>query len=104
MSRKDSAIGVAESAPKKNVDMTREELFTVPVETGGNVVCFRPADRVYVLEFESPPDNRLTTVRIHATQVIHQQCLHSDIPGFAIAASCVRTAPLLQRTSNAARD
>ena len=40
----------------------RDVLFTLPIGSDGQIVCFRPADRVYVIEFTSPPDNRLTTV------------------------------------------
>lgn len=39
-----------------------ETLFTIPIGSEGQVVCLRPADRIYVLEFTSPPDNRLVTV------------------------------------------
>lgn len=40
-----------------------QTLFTLPIGDAGQVVCFSPVERVYVLEFTSPPDNRLTTVR-----------------------------------------
>lgn len=36
-------------------------LFTVPIATGGSFECTSPADKVYLLAFESPPDNRLTS-------------------------------------------
>lgn len=39
-----------------------KKLFEVPIGTNGKVVCTQPADKVYVLEFTSPPDNRLTSV------------------------------------------
>ncbi|KAJ9631059.1 hypothetical protein H2203_001588 [Taxawa tesnikishii (nom. ined.)] len=39
-----------------------ETLFEVPIGAEGKVVCLRPADKVYVLQFTSPPDNRLVTV------------------------------------------
>lgn len=35
-------------------------LFHVPIATGGRFECTSPAERVYLLSFESPPDNRLT--------------------------------------------
>jgi enoyl-CoA hydratase/carnithine racemase len=42
-------------------------LFSIPIapvgeqHPGGSVVCTEPADRVYLLTWTSPPDNRLTT-------------------------------------------
>lgn len=36
-------------------------LFQVPIATGGQFDCTQVADRVYLLSFQSPPDNRLTT-------------------------------------------
>ncbi|WEW55893.1 hypothetical protein PRK78_001328 [Emydomyces testavorans] len=41
-------------------------LFTVPIATGGSFECTRPADRVYLLTFNSPPDNRQTTAFVDA--------------------------------------
>ncbi|EEP78787.1 predicted protein [Uncinocarpus reesii 1704] len=41
-------------------------LFTVPIATGGSFECTSPADRVYLLSFNSPPDNRQTTAFIDA--------------------------------------
>lgn len=35
-------------------------ILRVPIATGGQFLCSSPADRVYLVEFESPPDNRLT--------------------------------------------
>jgi len=40
----------------------QETLFTLPIGEKGRVVCLKPRERVYVLEFASPPDNRLDTV------------------------------------------
>ncbi|OTA67174.1 enoyl-CoA hydratase/isomerase family protein [Hypoxylon sp. EC38] len=47
--------------------MTPNELFTIPVPSikshpGGGIVCTSPAPQVYVLTWNSPPDNRLTPV------------------------------------------
>lgn len=38
-------------------------LFTlqIPNSSGGTVVCTSPSDKVYLLTFTSPPDNRLLT-------------------------------------------
>ena len=36
-------------------------LFEVPISTGGSIKCSSPVDKVYLVEFTSPPDNRLTT-------------------------------------------
>ena len=45
--------------------MTNHEiLFTVPIGRAGRVVCSTPVEKVYVLEFTSPPDNRLMTVSV----------------------------------------
>ncbi|RYP42355.1 hypothetical protein DL767_000277 [Monosporascus sp. MG133] len=45
--------------------MGSEELFTVPIHPmeahqGGSIVCTSPAPQVYLLTWNSPPDNRLT--------------------------------------------
>jgi hypothetical protein len=37
-------------------------LFEVPIGTNGKVVVTRLAERVYMLMWNSAPDNRLTTV------------------------------------------
>ncbi|KAI1915605.1 hypothetical protein LOZ53_001402 [Ophidiomyces ophidiicola] len=41
-------------------------LFTVPISTGGSFECTSPAERVYLLTFNSPPDNRQTTAFLDA--------------------------------------
>lgn len=38
----------------------QKQLFKVPISTGGDFTCTLAADRVYLLSFTSPPDNRLT--------------------------------------------
>lgn len=38
------------------------ELFKLPIANEGSVVVTQPADKVYLLTFTSPPDNRLVTV------------------------------------------
>ncbi|KAL8896357.1 MAG: hypothetical protein Q9207_007745 [Kuettlingeria erythrocarpa] len=35
-------------------------LFTLPIEPKGSIFCTQPSQRVYLLTFDSPPDNRLT--------------------------------------------
>ncbi|RYP68101.1 hypothetical protein DL771_006843 [Monosporascus sp. 5C6A] len=45
--------------------MGSEELFTIPIQPmeahqGGSIVCTSPAPQVYLLTWNSPPDNRLT--------------------------------------------
>ena len=35
-------------------------LFTVPIAPKGIIICTQPLSRVYLLTFESAPDNRLT--------------------------------------------
>lgn len=35
-------------------------LFTLPIEPSGTMTCTQPSPQVYLLTFESPPDNRLT--------------------------------------------
>lgn len=34
--------------------------FTVPIDSKGSIVCTQPSQKVYLLTFQSPPDNRLT--------------------------------------------
>jgi enoyl-CoA hydratase/carnithine racemase len=46
--------------------MTGQHLFTIPIapipsHPGGSIACTEPAPAVYLLSFDSPPDNRLTT-------------------------------------------
>ncbi|QIW98710.1 hypothetical protein AMS68_004228 [Peltaster fructicola] len=36
-------------------------LFKLPIESNGSVVVTQPAEKVYLLTFTSPPDNRLVT-------------------------------------------
>lgn len=38
------------------------ELFKLPIAGDGHVIVAQPAEKVYLLTFQSPPDNRLTTV------------------------------------------
>ncbi|OCL01749.1 ClpP/crotonase [Glonium stellatum] len=67
-------------------------LFTIPITTGGSFECTSPASQVYLLSFESPPDNRLTTPFINAfnlaLDIIEQsnglELKHfNDTPGFS---------------------
>lgn len=41
-------------------------LFSVPIATGGSFECSSPAEKVYLLTFNSSPDNRLTTPFLEA--------------------------------------
>jgi hypothetical protein len=42
---------------------TRSEgLFELPIGDRGRVVVSQPKDKVYLITFSSPPDNRLTSV------------------------------------------
>ncbi|KAL1956205.1 hypothetical protein VTO42DRAFT_7552 [Malbranchea cinnamomea] len=41
-------------------------LFSIPIATGGSFECTSPAEKVYLLTFTSPPDNRLTTAFLEA--------------------------------------
>ncbi|KAF2096082.1 ClpP/crotonase [Rhizodiscina lignyota] len=42
--------------------MSSRHLFTVPIpNTSGSFRCTSPADRIYLITFTSPPDNRLTS-------------------------------------------
>lgn len=35
-------------------------LFVLPITPAGRITCTQPSPRVYLLTFESPPDNRMT--------------------------------------------
>lgn len=37
-----------------------QPLFTIPIEPQGSVVATEPLPKIYLLTFQSPPDNRLT--------------------------------------------
>lgn len=39
-------------------------LFELPVGAQGKLVCTQPKDKVYLVTFTSPPDNRLISVRL----------------------------------------
>ncbi len=41
-------------------------LFKIAIDTGGSFECTTPYSQIYLLSFELPPDNRLTTVFIQA--------------------------------------
>ncbi|KAK0247504.1 hypothetical protein LTS09_017382 [Friedmanniomyces endolithicus] len=47
-----------------------EVLFELPIGTKGQLICTRPKDKVYLITFSSPPDNRLTSTRHDAGVVI----------------------------------
>ncbi|TKA37723.1 hypothetical protein B0A54_11807 [Friedmanniomyces endolithicus] len=44
-----------------------EVLFELPIGTKGQLICTRPKDKVYLITFSSPPDNRLTSVCLART-------------------------------------
>lgn len=52
-----------QSTDHRQVNMASpgEALFEVPIASGGRIKCTTPAKRVYLVEFTSPPDNRLKT-------------------------------------------
>ena len=35
-------------------------LFTLPIAPNGQLVCTQPSQRIYLISFSSPPDNRIT--------------------------------------------
>jgi len=35
-------------------------LFTLPLPPSGRITCTQPSQRIYLLTFDSPPDNRMT--------------------------------------------
>lgn len=35
-------------------------LFSLPITPSGRIVCTQPSQRIYLLSFDSPPDNRFT--------------------------------------------
>ncbi|KAK0932506.1 hypothetical protein LTR91_017797 [Friedmanniomyces endolithicus] len=47
-----------------------EVLFELPIGTKGQLICTRPKDKVYLITFSSPTDNRLTSTRYDAGVVI----------------------------------
>lgn len=40
----------------------RDFLFELPIGSEGDVVCTMPKDKVYIITFRYPPDNRLRAV------------------------------------------
>jgi hypothetical protein len=44
-------------------------LFSVPIAGGGSFECTSPAEKVYLLTFISPPDNRMVTAFLEAFEL-----------------------------------
>ncbi len=74
------AIMSADASPKRertgsdSAAKRGEVLFELPIGTKGQLICTRPKDKVYLITFSSPPDNRLTSVCLARTP---QACLRS---------------------------
>jgi enoyl-CoA hydratase/carnithine racemase len=62
-------------------------LFTVPISTGGSFECTEPAKNVYLLTFNSPPDNRIATPILTALSLSLNIIEHKYPPGALIVTS-----------------
>ena len=69
-----------------------ELLFTLPIPTtsSGTITCTSPAAKVYLLTFNSPPDNRLTT-SFCATLLLALDILEHQHPlGVVVTTSAIK--------------
>ncbi|OTA94640.1 hypothetical protein M434DRAFT_394567 [Hypoxylon sp. CO27-5] len=74
--------------------MASNELFTIPIPSikshpGGSIVCTSPAPQVYVLTWNSPPDNRLTPVFNTALMTALDVIEFGYPPGVVITTSAI---------------
>ena len=69
---------------------THEPLFELPIGAQGRLICFEPAAKVYVLEFTSPSDNRLTTDFCQALLLALEIVESRHPPGVVVTTSGVQ--------------
>jgi enoyl-CoA hydratase/carnithine racemase len=76
--------------------MATQQLFEVPILSNGSsekptgvIVCTNPAPLVYLLTFNSPPDNRLTTAFCAALNLALDIVEFSYPPGVLITTSAI---------------
>lgn len=74
--------------------MASSELFTIPIpplkaHVGGSIVCTSPAPKVYVLTWNSTPDNRLTPAFNTALMTALDVIEFSHPPGVVITTSAI---------------
>lgn len=68
---------------------TGKLLFQVPIATGGGFECTQPANRVYLLSFTSPPDNRITFEFIDAFMASLDFVEHNLPKGVLVTTSAI---------------
>ncbi|OTA98214.1 hypothetical protein M426DRAFT_326164 [Hypoxylon sp. CI-4A] len=72
--------------------MASNELFTIPIppiksHPGGSIICTEPAPQVYLLTWNSPPDNRLTPPFVAALQTALDIIEFGHPPGVVVTTS-----------------
>ena len=64
-------------------------LFTLPIVPSGKITCTQPAQQVYLLSFESPPDNRLVPAFCEAFLLAVDILDHRFSKGVVITTSAI---------------
>ncbi|KAI9832768.1 MAG: hypothetical protein M1819_003988 [Sarea resinae] len=65
-------------------------LFTVPISTGGRITCTTPVPRVYLLTFNSQPDNRLKSDFCNAFYLALDIIEHKHPKGVVVTTSGIQ--------------
>ena len=64
-------------------------LFTVPLESSGSITCTLHAPQIYLLRWNSPPDNRLTPTFINALTLALDIIEHRHPVGVVVTTSAI---------------
>ncbi|KAH0563032.1 hypothetical protein GP486_002406 [Trichoglossum hirsutum] len=62
-------------------------IFTIPIEPSGSITCTTPQEKVYLLTFISPPDNRLRTNFCNSLLLALDIIEHSHPKGVVVTTS-----------------
>jgi enoyl-CoA hydratase/carnithine racemase len=65
-------------------------LFTVPIDPEGSITCTTPQEKVYLLTFVSPPDNRLRTGFCNALMLALNIIEHQHPRGVVVTTSGIQ--------------
>ncbi|KAI9772662.1 MAG: hypothetical protein M1840_000256 [Geoglossum simile] len=65
-------------------------LFTIPIEPEGSITCTTPQEKVYLLTFVSPPDNRLKTNFCNALHLALDTIEHKHPRGVVVTTSGIQ--------------
>ncbi|KAI9866267.1 MAG: hypothetical protein M1813_001388 [Trichoglossum hirsutum] len=65
-------------------------IFTIPIEPSGSITCTTPQEKVYLLTFGSPPDNRLKTNFCNSLLLALDIIEHSHPRGVVVTTSGIQ--------------